>query len=158
MTKTTRETTNTQARFALVASAVISTMLVWLVAALLGLEASVTMNGTVQSISGISVALTATVAGLGAWTVKAILDRLLRNPTPVWMTISVAVGLLSLAGPLTMATAPAASAVLVVMHLVPAAILIPGLARTGPRTARTTIMSQVDVDAASQRSGYGGTP
>ena len=147
-----------QARAALVAAAVISTMLVWFVAELLGLHASVTMNGTVQSISGITVAVAATFAGLSAWLIKASLDRLLRNPTPTWLVIAIAVGLLSLTGPLTMATSVMAAAVLVAMHLAPAAILIPGLAKTRPFRTRTTRGSAGAADAASSRWGSGGAP
>jgi hypothetical protein len=157
MTETTRETTNAQARAAVVAAAVISTMLVWLVADLLGLHASVTMNETVQSISGITVAVATIVASVSAWLVKASLDRVLRNPTPAWLVIAIAVGLLSLTGPLTMATSAGAAAVLVALHLVPAAILVPGLASTRPVRRRSTLTTAA-ADAAPSRKGYGGAP
>lgn len=164
MTETTREITNKPARYGLVAAAVISSTLVWLIADLMGLDVAVTMNGTVQAISGVTVAVSATVASLGAWGVKAATERMFRHPTAWWVTIAIAVGVLSLLGPLTMATSATASAVLVVMHVVPAAILIPGLARTGPRKGRGFMKYRRDPNsngsakAASMESGYGGAP
>lgn len=164
MNEMTRENPRKFTRVGLVAAATIGAALVWAVAALLQLDVSVTMNGAVQAIGGARVAVSAAAVALAAWGVKALLERMLRRPTSWWLTISIAVGVLSLLGPLTMATSMAASAVLVAMHVVPAAILIPGLARTGQRKTRGTTerrqsgSGEARAEAASIGSGYGGAP
>lgn len=159
MNEMTRETPRKFARATLVAAASVGALLVWAVPAVLRLPVAVTMNGAVQPISGASVAVAAAVAGLGAWAVKALLERMLRHPTSWWLTISTTVGVLSLLGPLTMATSATGAVALVAMHVVPAAILIPGLARTGPRkvgVAREHGAGTGHAEAASTGSGYGG--
>src|SRR5690554_6302336 len=136
MMKTTTENTNRNVRPWLIAAAVLGPVLVWLIAELVGWEVAVRMNGAEQAISGVTVAVSAAVAALAAWGVKAAIDRMFRHPASWWLTVSLAVAVLSLLGPLTMATTVVGSAALVAMHVVPAAILIPGLARTGPRKVR----------------------
>lgn len=164
MNETTNEFPRTFTRIVLVAAASISALLIWAVAALLQLEVAVSMNGAVQAISGISVAVSAAAGGLGAWAVKALLERLLRRPMATWLTVSIVVGALSMFGPLTMATSTPASVVLVLTHLLPAAILIPGLARTGRgRTRpgphyRRGLAGTGSTEAVSAGSGYGGAP
>src|SRR5690554_5660012 len=113
MTTTTLENTNRKARVGLVAAAIVGPTLVWLLVSLLGLDVTVRMDGNVQAISGATVAVSAAIASLGAWAVKAATERMFRNPAAWWMTISVTVGVLSLTGPLTMATSATDSAVLV---------------------------------------------
>ncbi len=164
MNTTMRENAHTLARVGLIAAAVICTTLVWLIAELIGLDVSVRMDGVVQAISGITVAVSTGIASLGAWAVKAAMERLFRHPTSWWVTISIALGVVSLAGPLTMATSAIASAILVVMHVIPAAILIPGLTLTGPQAAHGIRRRQDDpalsakTETASMGSGYGGAP
>lgn len=145
MTVTTRQFPRTIHRLGLIAITGATTLLVWFVAALFGLNTTVTMNGAVQQVAGVSVVVATVAAGLGAWAVKALLERMLRDAGRAWLVVSITIGLLSLVGPLTMATSAAASAVLVVLHLVPAAILIPGLATR-------------QSERASTGSGYGGAP
>src|SRR5690606_1269130 len=145
MTVTTREFPRTIHRLGLVALTGATTLLVWFIATLLGLNTTVTMNGATQQIAGASVLVATVAAALGAWAVKALLERMLRNARRAWLVISIGIGLISLIGPLTMATSPIARGVLVALHLVPAAILIPGLATRPP-------------DTASSGGGYGGTP
>jgi LytS/YehU family sensor histidine kinase len=164
MTETTYEIPRKFLRITLVAAASIGALLVWAVAALLQIDVTVYMNGTVQAVGGASIAVSAALGGFGGWAVKALLERMLRRPKPVWLTISIVVALLSMFGPLTMATSVAASVVLVLTHLVPAAILIPGLARTSRRRTRTGHLTRpeasntVNAEAVSTGSGYGGAP
>lgn len=108
MTVTTREFPRTIHRLGLVAITGATTLLVWFVATLLGLNTSVTMIGATQQVAGASVLVATVAAALAAWAVKALLER-------------------------------------VALHLVPAAILIPGL------TTR-------QADTVSTGGGYGGTP
>src|SRR5690606_30519384 len=128
MNTTERKENRTASRLALIAAAAITSTLIWLVAELVGVNVAVTMGGSVHAVGGVTVAVSATIAGLGAWGVNTVTSRASRHATSWWLTISITVLVLSLLGPLTMAASLASSGILVAMHVVPAGILIPGLA------------------------------
>ena len=76
-----------------------------------------------------AVAAAGLLAGLAAWALLALLERVLARPGRAWTVIAVVVLAVSLAGPLGAAGA-AGAAVLAGLHLVVAAVLVPGLGRT----------------------------
>ena len=66
-------------------------------------------------------------AGLLGWLLLAALERRGRRPVQVWTAIALAVALLSLVGPLTAGVTTGTRVVLVLLHLVVAAVLVPAL-------------------------------
>jgi hypothetical protein len=73
------------------------------------------------------------VAGLAAWGLLALLERTVARPGRVWAAIALAVLVLSLGGPLGSAGDGTSMAILTGMHLVVAAVLIPGLGGSARR-------------------------
>ncbi|MFC0527443.1 DUF6069 family protein [Phytohabitans kaempferiae] len=92
-----------------------------------GLGADLTAGGRTVTLAAVAVATT--VAGLAAWGLLAILERSTRRAATAWTWISVAVLVLSLAGPAGAETAGGLVA-LVSMHVAAGAVLIAGLRRT----------------------------
>ena len=82
-----------------------------------------------QAVGPAAVALATGLAGLAGWGLLALLERFTTPARVAWTTTAIVALVLSLAGPLG-ATTAAAKAVLIAMHLVAAAVLIPTLART----------------------------
>jgi hypothetical protein len=93
-----------------------------------GVDLSVQQPGSVMTVGPVIVAVATLVAGFAAWGLLALLERFTRRAGLVWSIIAAAVLLVSVAGPLG-ATSTAAVLVLVGMHAVAAAVLIPGLVR-----------------------------
>ena len=94
---------------------------------LLGIGLVVKLAGSGQREIGIlAVTLTSLVVGLLAWAALALLERWTSHARGVWTVIAGAVFLVSLAGPFAAVT-PAATAVLICLHVVVAVILIVGL-------------------------------
>ncbi|MGA8114390.1 MAG: DUF6069 family protein, partial [Actinocatenispora sp.] len=77
----------------------------------------------------VAVVVAGLVAGLAAWALRAVLDRVLAHPARVWIPVAAVVLALSLAGPLGSAVDSAGAAWLAGMHLVVGAVLILGLGR-----------------------------
>jgi hypothetical protein len=113
--------------------AVLAALLVWTVAApVAGADLLVRSGGGTSQVNGVDVVLASLVAGLLAWGLRALLDKLTRRPGPAW-TVGAAIALvLSVVGPLS-ATNGAAMAVLALLHLLVAGILIAGLSRPAGR-------------------------
>jgi hypothetical protein len=106
---------------------------VWVVAVpVLGIDLAVSPGGQPQSVSLGAVVATSSVAGLLGWALLAALETRTRRAVTVWSMIAVTVALLSLGGPLSAGASGAATAALVALHVVVAAVLIPGLRRTSP--------------------------
>lgn len=110
---------------------------VWLLAGpVLGVELGVSdaPGGPVTREIGLAaVLLSALAAGLVGWAVLALLERRTGRAVRIWRGTAVTVALVSLAGPVLQAGSVAAAVTLAVMHLVVAAVLVPGLAGA-PRT------------------------
>jgi hypothetical protein len=98
----------------------------------LGVDLTVGPGGRAQSVGLGSVVLTSLVAGLLGWALLALLESRSRRAATVWTAIAIVVALLSLGGPLSAGAGAAASVVLVALHAVVAAVLIPALRRTSP--------------------------
>jgi hypothetical protein len=106
-------------------------LVLWAVAALLpGVDLTVRVGGRVQPVGPVAVAASGLVAGLLAWALLAVLERLLTRPGRTWTVLAVVALVLSLAGPLGSGVGTANRLVLAAMHLAVAAVLIPGLRRT----------------------------
>jgi hypothetical protein len=116
-----------------VGTAVVAAVLVWTVAGpIAGADLTVRSGGGTQHVNLVDVVLATLVAGLVAWGLRALLDKLTRRPGPVW-TVSAAIALvLSVVGPLS-ATHASAMAILTLLHLLVAGILIAGLSRPAAR-------------------------
>ncbi len=118
-------------RGAAVVGAVVAAVLVWVVAVpVAGVDLAVEMDGEMEAVTLRAAVLVALGAGLLGWALLALLEWRVRRAAAIWTGVALVVALLSLAGPLTMATNTAAAAVLVCLHLVVAAVLIPALRRT----------------------------
>ncbi|WP_424533326.1 DUF6069 family protein [Sphaerisporangium viridialbum] len=113
-----------------VAGATVAALAVWALAdPVAGIDLAVRAGGAVQSVGPASVAMASLVAGLAAWALLASLERLTSRPGLIWTIIAFAVLVLSLLGPLG-AVGTASTLALAGMHLVVAAVLIPGLGRS----------------------------
>lgn len=113
--------------FSAVLAAVIAFVMIHTVA---HVKLEVKNSGKVQAVNMASVIIASLVAGLLAWLVVAVLDRRAKNPRRTWQILGWLGLLVSLSGPLSLATTSSAKAGLACMHLVTAIILVPSLART----------------------------
>lgn len=103
---------------------------VWALAVpLAGATLTVRMGGGTQTVGPVSVAVSSLLAGLAGWALLAVLERLATRPGRIWTIIALIVCALSLLGPLGGAVGAAATLVLILLHLVVGAVLVPGLAR-----------------------------
>ncbi|SDE07135.1 DUF6069 family protein [Auraticoccus monumenti] len=109
--------------------AVAVALLVWAVAALLlDVPLEVAQGGQPMTIGAVPVIIATLVAGLFGWGVSALLSRVAGHRAPlVWVVLAVLGTVLSLVGPLTSGGETSTVTVLVLLHLVVAAVLIPGL-------------------------------
>lgn len=95
-----------------------------------GLGPEVRMEGEVRPVGAGSVIAASLLAGLAGWALLAVLERLTRRPGRIWTPIALVVLVLSLLGPAGPAAGTTDLTVLLGLHLVVAAVLIPGLGRT----------------------------
>ncbi|MET7335830.1 DUF6069 family protein [Nonomuraea sp. NPDC005650] len=103
---------------------------VWALAVpLAGTILTVRMGAGTQTVGPVSVVVASLVAGLAGWALLAALERWAPRPGRVWTITALVVLALSLTGPLGSAVGAAATLVLVLLHLVVGAVLVPGLAR-----------------------------
>ncbi|MEU8272436.1 DUF6069 family protein [Sphaerisporangium sp. NPDC049002] len=113
-----------------VAGGTVAALAVWAVAGpVAGAGLTVQVGGAVQPVGPGAVAVASLVAGLAAWALLASLERIVRRPGRLWTIIAVVVLVLSLLGPLG-AVGAGSMVALACMHLVVAAVLIPGLGRS----------------------------
>jgi hypothetical protein len=94
-----------------------------------GIELAVRSGDTVRPVEALAVTLTSLAVGLAAWVLLTVLEHLTRHARTVWTVVAAVVFLVSLTGPLAAVT-PAATAALMSLHVVVAAILVVGLRRT----------------------------
>jgi len=113
--------------------AIVATLVVWTVETyLLGIDlrARPVPGAAPEVVGPLAVASATLLAGLVAWALLAILERLTPSARTVWVAVGVVALLLSLAAPLNGAVTATAAIGLATMHVVAAAILIPLLARS----------------------------
>ena len=121
----------TAKRLVTVAAATVAALAIWALATPgAGIALSVHRGAAVQSIGSGAVLAASLVAGLAAWALLAVLERVLRRPAATWTAAALVAFLVSLAGPLGGAAGAASGVALASMHVVVAAVLIPGLRRT----------------------------
>lgn len=117
-----------------VLSGVAAAVIAWVMIHSVGhVKLEVKNSGKVQTVNLASVIVASLVAGLLAWLVVAVLARRSANARRNWQILGWLGLLVSLSGPLSLATTSSAKAGLACMHLVTAVILVPSLARTLPR-------------------------
>lgn len=126
----------TAARRALtVAAATAAALVLWALAGpVVGVDLSVELDGAVQPVGPMAVAAAGLLAGLAAWGLLALLERLINRPGPIWTVTATVVLLLSLTGPLGSAVGTASLVTTAALHLVVGAVLIPGLGRSARRS------------------------
>ncbi|MCP9947597.1 DUF6069 family protein [Actinomadura madurae] len=119
-----------------VAGAAAAALALWaLTGPVAGLDPSAETGGRLRTVGAAPVIAGSLVAGLAGWGVLALLERTAARPGRIWTVLALAVLVLSLGGPLGSAGDGTSMAVLTGMHLIVAAVLIPGLGRTA-RAAR----------------------
>lgn len=89
-----------------------------------------TVNGDEQEIGIVSVIAITALAGLAAWGLLALLERVTSKAKTVWTAIAVVVFLLSLLGPLGSGVGTSSTIVLALMHAGAAATIIPLMRRS----------------------------
>ncbi|TDC05353.1 hypothetical protein E1267_19760 [Nonomuraea longispora] len=94
-----------------------------------GTALTVRMSGGVQQVGPVAVVVASLLAGLAGWALLAVLERFTARGGRIWTIVALAVLALSLLGPLGSAAGTAATVVLLLLHLVVGAVLVPGLAR-----------------------------
>jgi peptidoglycan/LPS O-acetylase OafA/YrhL len=112
-----------------VGGAIVAAVAVWVVAVpLLGLHLVIRFgSGAPQTIAVGFVVGTTLIASLAAWGLLALLERRTARARSIWTLVAVAVLIVSLALPLSAGTTTTSKIVLAIMHVVVAAVLIPGL-------------------------------
>lgn len=120
-------------RVAALVGAAAAAVVLWVAAVPLGgVDLQVEMGGETEAVDLRAVVVVASAGGLLGWGLLAVLEWRVRRAAAIWTAVALVATLLSLVGPLTSATSAAAGAVLVGLHLVVAAVLIPVLRRTSP--------------------------
>ncbi|CNF14756.1 Uncharacterised protein [Mycobacterium tuberculosis] len=116
-------------RAATVAAVALAALALWTLAGpVAGLDPSAETGGRTEPVGAIAVVAASLAAGLAAWALLALLERTTGRPRRIWTIIALAVLTLSLAGPLGSVADIASRCVLTGLHLLVAAVLIPGLA------------------------------
>lgn len=131
--ETTTFTTMSRRRGRVVAvvGAVLAATMLGLVVRLAGLDTEIAMAGQPAMELGLSaVVLTALVASLAGWASLAILERLTTRARAWWTVLAVVALLASFVPVLAIDASAEARIGLAVLHVVVAAVLVPGLRRT----------------------------
>jgi hypothetical protein len=111
-----------------------ATLTLWTIAhPLAGVDLVVDTGSGPTTVTPIAVVLSTVVAGLAAWALLALLERLTSRAAAVWTWIACAVLAISLLGPIGSAVGGGATVALVAMHLATGAVLVPILARSSIR-------------------------
>jgi len=114
-----------------VLSAVLAAVLAFVMIHSVGhVKLEVKNSGKVQTVNLATVIVVSLLAGLVSWLVVKVLSKRGGNPRRTWMILGWLALLVSLSGPLSLATTSQAKAALACMHIVTAVILVPSMART----------------------------
>jgi hypothetical protein len=123
-----------------VVAAAAATLTVWTIAhPVAGVDLVVDSGSGPTTVTPGAVVITTVVAGLAAWALLALAERRLRRAAAVWSGVAGAVLLISLLGPIGSAAGAAATAALVVMHVVTGAVLIPLMALSSVRCGQAAV-------------------
>ena len=95
-----------------------------------GIDLQVVTGDRTQSVGLGPVLGTSLAAGALGWALLAVLEGRTRRAAAVWTAIALGVTVLSLAGPLASATTTSSGVVLAALHVLVAAVLVPGMRRT----------------------------
>lgn len=118
-------------RAAIVGAAVMGALAVQAVLTqLLGMELEAKQGSSASVVGGVSVAIAAGVMSLAGWGLLALLERRTTRAERSWTIVAMVFTAVSLLGPLGSGVGPGAKVGLAALHLVVAAVLIPGLRRT----------------------------
>ncbi|MGA8112845.1 MAG: DUF6069 family protein [Actinocatenispora sp.] len=126
-----KSTRSPMRRFMTVILAMIIAAAIWIVAhPVAGVDLTVKNGDTTQQVGIASVLLVTGLVGLVAWAGLAILEKISRRGgRVVWTVIALIVLVLSLGGPVTLATTDKARWILIALHVVVGLILITSLPR-----------------------------
>jgi hypothetical protein len=121
-------------RLMAVLGATAASLVVWVVAHFGGVHllARLSASGSAQAVGPGTVAIVTSLAGLAAWGLLALLERVTERAATIWITAACIALVFSLAGPLTGGVTTGAKLALACMHLATAAVLIPVLRRSSP--------------------------
>jgi uncharacterized protein DUF6069 len=114
-----------------------ATFSVWTLAGpLAGVDLMVDTGSGRTAVTAAAVLIVTMVAGLAAWGLLAVVERVTQRAAMIWSSIAGAVLSVSLLGPFGSAVGAGATAALVAMHLVAGAVLIPIMARSSVECRR----------------------
>ena len=119
------------ARAVAVATAALAALVVWAIAGpVAGVDFTVTRSGKASEVGAGTVLATVLIASLLGWALLAVLERVTSRPRRIWVMTALAVLVLSLVMPFGSEMSAAARAVLLSLHVVVGAVIIPLFART----------------------------
>ncbi len=134
-----------KARLLAVVSATVAALIVWVVAELaVGIDLRTPAFGSWSSfdVNAAVVIVTAAAAGLLAWGLLALLERMTARARAVWTAIAVVVFVLSLGQPMSGSGITSANRLwLALMHVAVAVVLVPLLGRTASNRARQPVQA-----------------
>ena len=127
-------------RLPAVVSAVAATLAIWLLAHVLaGVDLTVRSGAgdATQAVGPAAVAFATVLGCLAACGLLMVLERVATRPRMTWNVVAYTTLAISLAGPIGFGQTNEAIATLTCMHLAAAGVLIPALARSTARRARS---------------------
>ncbi len=129
-------------RAAVVGAGALAAVLGWVVLVpLAGVELVVAMGGEEREVSLVQVIVSSLVGGLLGWGLLEILERLSARPRRVFLVVCVVGLVLSFLSPIASGSTTATKLGLSLLHVLVAAVVVPGMARTAlerRRSAPTT--------------------
>jgi hypothetical protein len=136
VSRRSQDTRRRRARLASVAGAVLANLAVWALAALafgLDLHTPAVPDRTSEPVGPAMVVTATLAASLAGWGLLAVLERFTSRARTVWTAIALVVLVASLGAPLTGAGITVANRItLALMHVVTAAVIVPGMRRGSP--------------------------